>query len=37
MTNSITLPTRSDIPLEQTWDLASVFPTPLEWEAACSS
>jgi oligoendopeptidase F len=35
MTNTTTLPTRSQIPLEQTWDLASVFPTPTEWEAAC--
>jgi len=36
MTNTITLPTRNNIPLEQTWNLASVFPTPLEWVAACS-
>ena len=35
MTNTTTLPTRSQVPLEQTWDLASVFPTPTEWEAAC--
>ena len=35
MTNITTLPTRSQVPLEQTWDLTSVFPTPTEWETAC--
>ena len=30
-----TLPFRNEVPLEQTWDLASVFPTPADWEAAC--
>jgi oligoendopeptidase F len=35
MTNSTTLPSRSEVPLEQTWDLASIFPTPSDWEAAC--
>jgi oligoendopeptidase F len=29
-----TLPLRSDVPVEQTWDLASVYPTPEAWEAA---
>jgi oligoendopeptidase F len=35
MSNSTTLPSRKDVPLEQTWDLASIFPTPRDWEAAC--
>jgi oligoendopeptidase F len=36
MTNTTTLPSRSEVPLEQTWDLASIFPTPKDWEAACN-
>ncbi len=36
MTNATTLPSRSEVPLEQTWDLASVFATPEDWESACS-
>ena len=36
MTNPTTLPARSEVPLEQTWDLASIFPTPADWEAACT-
>jgi len=36
MTNTTTLPSRSEVPLEQTWDLASIFPTPKDWDAACS-
>jgi len=36
MSKSTTLPDRSEVPLEQTWDLASVFPTPSDWEAACN-
>ena len=36
MTNTTTLPSRSEVPLEQTWDLASIFPAPKEWEAACN-
>jgi oligoendopeptidase F len=35
MSNTTTLPSRSEVPLEQTWDLASIFPTPKDWEAAC--
>lgn len=35
MTEPTTLPARSEVPLEQTWDLASVFFTPADWEAAC--
>ena len=27
-----TLPTRSDIPVEMTWDLESIYPTPDAWE-----
>ena len=29
-----TLPTRAEIPVEFTWDLASIFPTPASWEAS---
>ena len=36
MTSTTTLPSRSEVPLEQTWDLASIFPTPRDWDAACS-
>jgi oligoendopeptidase F len=36
MPNTTTLPSRSEVPLEQTWDLASIFPTPTHWEAACN-
>ena len=28
MTDTTTLPSRSEVPLEQTWDLASVFANP---------
>ena len=30
-----TLPPRNEVPVEQTWDLSSIFPTPADWEAAC--
>jgi oligoendopeptidase F len=30
-----TLPARRDVPVGQTWDLASIFPTPADWEIAC--
>lgn len=36
MPNTTTLPSRSEVPLEQTWDLASIFPTSTHWEAACN-
>jgi len=36
MTNITTLPSRNEVPIEQTWDLASVFSTPADWESACS-
>lgn len=36
MTDIAILPSRSQVPLEQTWDLASIFPTPRDWEAASS-
>jgi oligoendopeptidase F len=36
MTATTILPSRSEVPLEQTWDLASVFATPKDWEAACT-
>jgi oligoendopeptidase F len=36
MTNITTLPLRSEVPVEQTWDLASVYNTPADWEAACA-
>ncbi len=35
MNQTTTLPSRSEVPPEQTWDLASIFPTPADWEAAC--
>jgi oligoendopeptidase F len=35
MPNTNSLPSRSEVPLEQTWDLASVFPSPADWDAAC--
>ncbi|HSB66595.1 MAG TPA: oligoendopeptidase F [Anaerolineales bacterium] len=35
MNQGTTLPSRSEVPFEQTWDLASVFLTPEDWEAAC--
>jgi oligoendopeptidase F len=35
MTEPTTLPARSEVPLEHTWDLASIFSTPTDWEAAC--
>ena len=34
MTESKTLPLRSQVPIEETWDLESIFPTPSDWEAA---
>jgi oligoendopeptidase F len=34
MNNTTTLPSRSEVPLEQTWDLASIFPAAADWEAA---
>ena len=34
MTDIAILPSRTEVPLEQTWDLASIFPTPRDWEAA---
>lgn len=36
MKETTTLPARSEVPLEQTWDLASVFSTPSDWENACT-
>ncbi len=36
MTTITTLPLRSEIPVEQTWDLASVYATPADWDAACA-
>lgn len=29
------LPDRSAVPVEETWDLESVFATPQDWDAAC--
>ncbi len=36
MTSLTTLPARSEVPVELTWDLASVYATPADWEAACA-
>ncbi len=35
MSKTNALPSRSEIPTSETWDLASVFATPTHWEAAC--
>jgi oligoendopeptidase F len=35
LAETTTLPSRGEVPLEQTWDLASIFPTPENWQAAC--
>jgi oligoendopeptidase F len=34
MTESKTLPLRSQVPIDETWDLESIFPTPEDWDAA---
>jgi oligoendopeptidase F len=34
MTESSTLPLRSQVPRDETWDLESIFATPDDWEAA---
>jgi oligoendopeptidase F len=36
MSELTTLPERSQVPAEQTWNLESIFPTPADWETACS-
>ncbi len=36
MTDPTTLPTRSEVLVEQTWDLHSIFATDADWEAACA-
>jgi oligoendopeptidase F len=36
MPNTTSLPSRSEVPPEQTWDLASIFTTPKDWEEACN-
>jgi oligoendopeptidase F len=35
MTETTTLPPRNLVPVEQTWDLDSIFATPADWDAAC--
>jgi len=35
MPATTTLPTQSEVPLEQTWALESIFATPTDWEPAC--
>ena len=37
MSDTTILPTRSEVPTEQTWDLESVFASPADWETACQS
>ena len=34
MSKSKFLPSRSEVPFEETWDLESIFPTPADWEKA---
>ena len=36
MTDITTLPLRSEVPVEQTWDLESIYATPADWGAACN-
>ncbi|MFH2103475.1 MAG: oligoendopeptidase F [Chloroflexota bacterium] len=36
MTESTTLLPRNQVPLAETWDLESIFPTPADWDAACT-
>ena len=31
--STVSVPLRSEIPVEYTWDLASIFPTSADWEA----
>ena len=35
MSETTTLPARDAVPVEETWDLESVFATPEAWDAAC--
>lgn len=36
MTDITALPPRDAVPVEETWDLESVYATPADWEAACA-
>jgi oligoendopeptidase F len=36
MSDTTSLPPRNEVPFEQTWDLASIFATPKDWESACT-
>jgi len=36
MSNQTALPSRNEVQVEQTWDLASIFSTPADWDAACN-
>ena len=36
MSNQTALPSRNEVQVEQTWDLASIFTTPADWDAACN-
>ncbi len=35
MPDTNTLPNRDEIPIEETWDTYSIFPSDQDWEAAC--
>jgi oligoendopeptidase F len=37
LTATPSLPARSDVPIEQTWALESIFATPVDWESACKT
>jgi oligoendopeptidase F len=37
MTSTTSLPARSEVPVEQTWALESIFATPADWDAACKT
>ena len=34
MSDKATLPLRSEVTIEETWNLESIFPTHEEWQAA---
>lgn len=37
MSENKSLPARSEIPVQETWALESIFPIPADWEAACTT
>jgi oligoendopeptidase F len=37
LTDTTYLPARSEVPVEQTWALESIFANPADWESACQT